>query len=162
MNTKSLENINTPMMKQYKQMKQEVGDKLLFFRMGDFYELFGEDAITAAPILGIALTVRDKKNSIPMCGIPYHAVNNYISKLTDKGLSVAICEQLEDPKLAKGVVKRGIVRIVTPALSYDPETIDSADSLYLVSVLYIKNRYSYSALEYSTGRFFYSCKKGCV
>lgn len=149
-----LKSIDTPMMRQYNKIKEEAEGKLLFFRMGDFYELFGEDAVTAAPILGIALTARDKKNSIPMCGIPYHAVNNYISKLTDKGYSVAICEQLEDPKDAKGIVKRGLTKIVTPSLSYDPESIDKQENQYLIAVYEKNNIWSYSAVEYSTGKFF--------
>ncbi len=143
----------TPMMKQYSEAKAKVPGKLLFFRMGDFYELFGEDAVTAAPILGIALTSRDKKNPIPMCGIPYHAVSSYIVKLTQKGHSVAICEQMEDPKTAKGIVKRDIVRVVTPSLVYDSSTIESKQASYLVALVFDDSKWSYACMDYTTGEF---------
>ena len=102
----------TPMMKQYTEIKKQYQDALLFFRLGDFYEMFGEDAQIAAKELEIALTSREAGNAgrIPMCGVPYHAVNSYLDKLVSKGYRVAICEQLEDPKQAKGVVKRDVVR----------------------------------------------------
>ncbi|MEI6092572.1 MAG: DNA mismatch repair protein MutS [bacterium] len=143
----------TPMMKQYNEAKLQVPGKLLFFRMGDFYELFAEDALKAAPIMGIALTSRDKKNPIPMCGIPHHAVSSYISKLTQKGLSVAICEQVEDPKIAKGIVKREIIRVITPSLVYDSNVIDGKQTSYLVSLVFEDNKWSYSCLDYTTGEF---------
>ena len=148
-----MENSFTPMMKQYNEAKAEVPGKILFFRMGDFYELFGQDALTAAPILGIALTSRDKKNPLPMCGIPYHAVTSYISKLTNSGHSVAICEQVEDPKKAKGIVKREIVRVVTPSLVYDSDVIDGKQSSYLASLVYDNGNWSYAYIDYSTGEF---------
>jgi DNA mismatch repair protein MutS len=150
---KELENYTTPMMKQYTEMKKKVPGKILFFRMGDFYELFGEDAKTSAPVLGIALTARDKKNAIPMCGVPYHSVSSYIAKLTNKGYSVAICEQVEDPRTAKGIVKRDIVRVVTPSLVYDSQTIDGKSNSYLVSILQEQGKWSFSFLDYSTGDF---------
>lgn len=144
----------TPMMKQYMEAKNMVPGKLLFFRMGDFYELFSDDALTAAPVLGIALTSRDKKNPIPMCGVPYHAVSSYISKLTQKGFSVAICEQVEDPKKAKGIVKREITRVVTPSLVYDTQVIASKQSSYLCAIVPGKNGgWSFAYLDYSTGEF---------
>ncbi len=143
----------TPMMKQYLEAKATAPGKLLFFRMGDFYELFNEDALTAAPVLGIALTSRDKKNPIPMCGIPYHAVTSYISKLTQKGFSVAICEQVEDPKKAKGIVKREITRVVTPSLVYDSDVIGSKQTSYLCSLVSDGTGWSFSYLDYSTGDF---------
>ncbi len=143
----------TPMMKQYNEAKAKVPGKLLFFRMGDFYELFGEDALTAAPILGIALTSRDKKNPVPMCGIPYHAVSSYIVKLTQKGHSVAICEQMEDPKTAKGIVKRDIVRVVTPSLVYDSNTIEGKQASYLVALVFDESQWSYACMDYTTGEF---------
>lgn len=148
-----MENVSTPMMKQYMAAKAEVPDKLLFFRMGDFYELFGEDAVKASPILGIALTSRDKKNPVPMCGIPYHAVSSYIWKLTQKGYSVAICEQIEDPKKAKGIVQRAITRVVTPSLVYDNDIIDGKQYSYLASVVPNNQSWSYAYLDYSTGEF---------
>lgn len=144
----------TPMMKQYMEAKNLVPGKLLFFRMGDFYELFSDDATTAAPILGIALTSRDKKNPIPMCGVPYHAVSSYISKLTQKGYSVAICEQVEDPKKAKGIVKRQITRVVTPSLVYDTDVIDAKQTSYLCAITIKENgNWSFAYLDYSTGDF---------
>jgi len=141
------------MMRQYNEAKAEVPGKLLFFRMGDFYELFGDDAITAAPVLGIALTSRDKKNPVPMCGVPYHAVSSYISKLTQNGYSVAICEQMEDPKQAKGIVKREIIRVVTPSLVYDSDVIEGKQSSYLATLVQDKNSWSYAYVDYSTGEF---------
>ncbi|MCX6112875.1 MAG: DNA mismatch repair protein MutS [Proteobacteria bacterium] len=143
----------TPMMKQYNEAKAQVPGKLLFFRMGDFYELFLDDALKAAPIMGIALTSRDKKNPIPMCGVPYHAVSSYISKLTQKGLSVAICEQMEDPKMAKGIVKREIIRVITPSLVYDSNVIEGKQTSYLVSLVFDEGKWSYACLDYTTGEF---------
>jgi DNA mismatch repair protein MutS len=143
----------TPMMKQYNEAKSQVPGKLLFFRMGDFYELFSDDALAAAPIMGIALTSRDKKNPVPMCGVPYHAVSSYISKLTNKGYSVAICEQLEDPKQAKGIVKRGITRVITPSLVYDSNVIDGKQTSYLAALVFEDGKWSYACLDYTTGEF---------
>ncbi|MEI6080521.1 MAG: DNA mismatch repair protein MutS, partial [bacterium] len=143
----------TPMMKQYNEAKAQVPGKLLFFRMGDFYELFLDDALTAAPVMGIALTSRDKKNPIPMCGVPYHAVSSYISKLTQKGYSVAICEQVEDPKKAKGIVKREIIRVITPSLVYDSSIIEGKQTSYLVALVFDEGKWSYACLDYTTGEF---------
>ncbi|RNC28814.1 MAG: DNA mismatch repair protein MutS [Candidatus Dichloromethanomonas elyunquensis] len=108
--------MSTPMLEQYQEIKKKVPDTIVFFRLGDFYEMFGEDAQAAAPILEIALTARDagKGSKIPMCGVPYHAVDGYLNKLVSAGYRVAICEQMEDPQMSKGIVKRDIVRIVTP------------------------------------------------
>ena len=148
-----MENNFTPMMKQYNEAKAQAPGKLLFFRMGDFYEMFGEDALTAAPVLGIAITSRDKKNPTPMCGIPYHAVSSYISKLTLAGYSVAICEQVEDPKKAKGIVKREIIRVVTPSLVYDSDVIEGKQSSYLAALVKDHSSWSYAYVDYSTGEF---------
>src|SRR5262244_1909016 len=106
----------TPMMRQYHAVKQETPDALLLFRLGDFYELFFDDAVTAARELEITLTARNKEKGqpIPMCGVPYHASENYIARLIQKGYRVAICDQTEDPKVAKKLVKREVTRIVTP------------------------------------------------
>jgi DNA mismatch repair protein MutS len=103
---------DTPMMKQHKELKDKYPDAFLFFRCGDFYEMFAEDAVAASKLLNITLTKR--QNEIPMCGVPYHAVNFYIKKLVSFGKKIAICEQLEDPKMVKGLVKRGITEIITP------------------------------------------------
>ena len=107
---------NTPMMIQYEKVKAQYEDCILFYRLGDFYEMFGPDAETASRILGIALTGRAGGNGtkVPMCGVPFHAADNYIAKLISAGLKVAVCEQLEDPKAVKGIVKRDVIRIMTP------------------------------------------------
>jgi len=111
----------TPLMRQYHSIKQQVPDTLLMFRLGDFYELFFEDAVTAARELEITLTSRNKEKgaAIPMCGVPYHSAEGYIAKLIQKGYRVAICDQVEDPKLARKLVKRDITRIVTPGTATD-------------------------------------------
>ena len=114
----------TPMLKQYFEIKKDYPDTILFFRMGDFYEMFFEDAKKAAPILEVVLTSRDKKkeDSVPLCGIPHHARDNYAAKLLKQGLKVAICEQIEDPSLAKGIVKREVTHILTPGTALEIET----------------------------------------
>jgi len=113
-------------MRQYLEIKADYQDAVLFFRLGDFYEMFMEDAILASRVLGITLTSRNKSDddSIPLCGIPYHSSQSYIAKLIAAGHKVAICEQVEDPKLAKGIVKREVVRVVTPGLVTDTDTLE--------------------------------------
>lgn len=113
--------MSTPMMQQYKSIKSQVPDAILFFRLGDFYEMFGEDAQTAAPVLEIALTGRDSGGGqrTPMCGVPHHAVEGYLVKLVNAGYKVALCEQVEDPQTAKGIVKREITRIISPGTLTD-------------------------------------------
>lgn len=127
----------TPAMRQYYEAKQAYPDTLIFFRMGDFYESFGEDAKTIAKELEITLTARGKDKSgerMPLAGIPYHAVDTYLPRLINKGYKVAICEQLEDPKQAKGVVKRGVVRVVTPGTAIDPSMFSDSSNNYLMAV----------------------------
>ena len=127
----------TPAMKQYYEAKEKHKDALIFFRMGDFYESFGEDAKVIAKELEITLTSRgrDKEGGdMPLAGIPYHAVDSYLPKLIKKGYKVAICEQLEDPKMAKGVVKRGVVRVITPGTVIDSSLISDQSNNYLMSV----------------------------
>ena len=126
----------TPMMQQYLQIKEQHKDALLFFRLGDFYELFFEDAITASKELEITLTGRDcgLEERAPMCGVPYHSVEGYISRLIEKGYKVAICEQLEDPSKAKGIVKRDVVRIITPGTLVETSMLDEKSNNYLVSL----------------------------
>ncbi len=126
--------MTTPMMKQFHQAKEACGDALLFFRMGDFYELFHDDAKAAAPILGLTLTSRDKSNSVPMAGFPHHQLDSYLAKLIKKGHRVAVCEQVEDPKKAKGLVKREITQMVTPGTIVDSELLDPSHSNYLVAI----------------------------
>src|SRR5512147_1126725 len=121
----------TPMMEQYFRIKELHPDALLFFRLGDFYEMFYEDAKIAAPILDIALTSRQK---IPMCGVPYHAVNSYLPKLLRQGFKVAICEQVEDPKAAKGVVRREVIKVLTPGTAVEVETDEAKEGTFLASL----------------------------
>lgn len=120
-------------MKQYWEIKNQHPDKIVFFRMGDFYELFYEDAQTAAPLLGITLTSRNKKSQeqTPMCGVPHHSVANSINKLLSLGLKVAICDQVEDPKLAKGIVKREVTKILTPGMVFDFDTLESSRANFI-------------------------------
>ena len=135
-----MENL-TPMMQQYMKVKEENKDCILFFRLGGFYEMFFDDAITASRELEIALTKRDCGNNqkCPMCGIPYHVADTYISKLVEKGYKVAICEQLEAPKEAKGIVKRGIIDKVTPGTIINKESTDSSDFNYLMAICFDDN-----------------------
>lgn len=113
------------MLSQYLELKKQQPDAILFYRMGDFYEMFFEDALTAAPVLEVQLTSRDRNavNPVPMCGIPHHALTPYLQKLLAKGFKVAICEQMEDPVTAKGIVRREVIRVVTPALIGDPDLV---------------------------------------
>ena len=147
----------TPMMRQFNALKNEHPDKILFFRMGDFYEMFGEDAVRAAKVLQIALTSRDKnrKNAIPMCGVPFHAYEQYLNKLTAAGFKVAICEQMQDPAQAKGLVKRDIVRIVTPGTTVSPQLIHADRNHYLVAVCLVIQRHcmGLALVDVSTGEF---------
>ena len=146
----------TPMLKQYLAMKKEYPDSILFFRLGDFYEMFYEDAKVASKILGIALTSRnksDKKNSVPLCGVPHHSAEPYLTKLLKSGHKVAICEQIEDPKSAKGVVKRKVVRVLTPGAVLDSENLDSKSNNYLASVYAGNGSYGLAYTDISTGLF---------
>jgi len=114
----------TPMMEQYQEIKMQHKDSILFFRLGDFYEMFNEDAKIASKILGITLTARNKgENRMPMCGIPFHAAENYIAKITRAGKKVAICEQISDPTLP-GIVKREVIRTVTPGTTFNDNILD--------------------------------------
>ncbi|MCL5807758.1 MAG: DNA mismatch repair protein MutS [Deltaproteobacteria bacterium] len=145
----------TPAMRQYAEMKERYPDCILFFRMGDFYEMFFEDALTAAKILEIALTSRNKnsKDAIPLCGFPYHAASSYIAKLIKKGFKVAICEQIEDPKLAKGVVRRDVVRVVTPGLVLDTENLRAKENNFLAALSVRNGRFGLASVDISTGEF---------
>lgn len=149
----------TPMMKQYKNVKNKYKDCILFFRLGDFYEMFFDDAIVAAKELEITLTQRGKKGSknkkdIPMCGIPYHAADSYISKLVEKGYKVAICEQLEDPSEAKGIVERDVIRVVTPGTITDLKALDEKSNNFLASVYLGDKGAGISYVDISTGEFY--------
>jgi len=151
----------TPMMKQYYEIKRQYPDHLLFFRMGDFYEMFGDDANEASGILGIALTSRNKKdkNPVPMCGIPYHAYKTYLNKLLNAGKKVAICEQLEDPSQAKGIVKRGVNRVISPGTVIDEDSLQSHDFNILMSVYKNNEDYNICAVDTSTGDVFLQKQK---
>jgi DNA mismatch repair protein MutS len=143
----------TPLMQQYWDVKSAHEDKVVLFRMGDFFEMFHDDAVTAAPVLGIALTSRNKKaaDETPMCGVPHHSVANSINKLLQNGFKVAICDQVEDPKLAKGLVKRAVTRILSPGVVYDPDTLDNLKANYVASY----DPKSVSFLDTTTGEAFY-------
>ena len=150
----------TPMLQQYLEIKEQHANAILFYRMGDFYEMFFDDAITASKILGITLTSRNKKSDqvqVPMCGVPYHAAQTYLAKLIHAGQRVAICEQTEDPAEAKGIVKREVIRIVSPGVLSDDELLDGKSNNYLCSLVgnEVANCQSYgiSFLDVSTGEF---------
>ncbi|RIL73221.1 DNA mismatch repair protein MutS [Staphylococcus devriesei] len=143
----------TPMMQQYLKIKAQYKDCLLFFRLGDFYEMFNEDAKEASRVLEITLTKRDakKENPIPMCGVPYHSANSYIETLINNGYKVAICEQMEDPKQTKGMVKREVVRVVTPGTVMEQGGMDENQNNYILSFIKNENSYALSYCDISTG-----------
>jgi DNA mismatch repair protein MutS len=145
----------TPAMKQYVEVKAKYPDCILLYRMGDFYELFFEDAILVAPILEITLTSRNKgkEDSVPLCGFPYHAVSSYVTKLVDKGFKVAICEQVEDPKKAKGIVKREVIRVITPGLLLDAENLAAGENNFLAGVSHHREKLGLAFVDISTGEF---------
>lgn len=145
----------TPAMRQYLEIKEQHKDCILFFRMGDFYEMFFEDAVTASKILEITLTSRNKgkDDSIPLCGIPYHASSSYIAKLIEKGFKVAICEQTEDPKEAKGIVKREVVRIITPGLFVEADNRNIKENTFLAALAQRDDKFGLAFLDVSTGEF---------
>ena len=146
----------TPAMKQFHRFKQKHPDCILFFRMGDFYETFYEDAKTCSKVLGLTLTSRSKgTNPIPLAGVPYHAVEGYLKKMLQAGYRVAVCEQVEDPKTAKGVVKRDVVRIVTPGTLTDDILLNAKEDNFLCAVnLGMRNQAALSWVDISTGHFF--------
>ncbi|MBS6215073.1 MAG: DNA mismatch repair protein MutS, partial [Staphylococcus aureus] len=146
----------TPMMQQYLKIKSEYQDCLLFFRLGDFYEMFYEDAKEASRVLEITLTKRDakKENPIPMCGVPYHAVDSYINRLVTKGYKVCIVEQTEDPAQAKGLVKREVVRIVTPGTNLNTAAMDEGRNNYIMSIAYIGGKFGISIADVTTGDYY--------
>ncbi|MFO8014178.1 MAG: DNA mismatch repair protein MutS [Phycisphaerae bacterium] len=144
----------TPAMKQYRQLKAQYPDAILFFRMGDFYELFYEDARIGARVMGIALTSRSKgAGAIPMCGVPYHAVDSYLAKMIRAGYRVAICEQMEDPAQAKGLVKRDISRVVTPGTLTDDALLEDKENNFLAAVHLDGDRAGLAWVDLSTGGF---------
>jgi len=149
----------TPMMRQYHRIKLEHPDMLLFFRLGDFYEMFFEDAVIGSRELEITLTSRNNDrqgNPIPMCGIPHHAMTNYVTRLLKKGLKVAICEQVEDPKQAKGIVKREVTRILTPGTAVEEGVLEARENNYIASIYEYDGRCAASFMDVSTGEFWVS------
>ncbi len=146
----------TPMMQKYMETKRSYPDCILFYRLGDFYEMFFDDALTASKELEITLTGKNcgLEERAPMCGVPFHAVDGYLNKLVSKGYKVAICEQVEDPKLAKGLVKREVTRIVTPGTNLDTMALDETRNNYLMSIVYMTDTYGISIADISTGAYF--------
>src|SRR5215469_12668879 len=145
---------STPLMRQYAAIKKQHPNALLFFRLGDFYELFFEDAVIASRELQITLTSRNKEKdvAVPMCGVPYHAADGYIAKLLRKGFRVAICDQMEDPKVAKKIVRREVTRVLTPGTSADA-SLASEENNFLAANAEIRDRAGLDALDLSTGEF---------
>ena len=145
----------TPMMQHYIKTKEEYEDCILFYRLGDFYEMFFEDAETVSRELELTLTGKDcgLTERAPMCGVPFHAADNYINRLVEKGYKVAICEQMEDPRLAKGIVKREVIRVVTPGTNLYTQALDETKNNYIMSVAYISNRFGIAFADVTTGAF---------
>lgn len=146
----------TPMMQQYLDTKAEYKDCILFFRLGDFYEMFFDDARTASRELELTLTGKDcgLSERAPMCGVPYHAVDTYVEKLIERGYKVAICEQMEDPALAKGLVKRAVTRIITPGTVIEPAMLDEKANNFLLSICFVADRAGLAFADVSTGEFY--------
>ena len=146
----------TPMMQQYMQTKKEYPDCILFYRLGDFYEMFFDDALTVTKELELTLTGKScgLEERAPMCGVPYHAADLYINKLVSRGYKVAICEQVEDPKLCKGLVKREVIRIVTPGTNISSQALDETKNNYLMCIVYIGDNIGLSIVDVSTGDYY--------
>src|SRR5688572_23865212 len=142
-------------MKQYYAIKAKYPDAILLFRVGDFYETFGEDAINASKVLGIVLTKRANGAAqfIELAGFPYHSLDTYLPKLVRAGYRVAICEQLEDPKMTKTIVKRGVTELVTPGVSFNDQVLDRKSNNFLCAIHFDKNIHGISFLDVSTGEF---------
>ena len=147
----------SPMMQHYLDTKEQYKDCILFYRLGDFYEMFFEDAITASRELELTLTGKDcgQEERAPMCGIPFHAANVYIAKLIEKGYKVAICEQMEDPKKAKGIVKREVIRVVTPGTVLEDNLLEEKKNNYIMSVYKDGIYFGIAVCDISTGDFFF-------
>ena len=143
-------------MRQYLDAKQQYRDAIVFFRMGDFYEMFYEDALVASRALELTLTSRSKDaggNGIPMCGVPHHAADGYVARLVKKGFRVAICEQTEDPKKAKGLVRREVVRVVSPGTLTDAAYLEAREPAYLMSIATAGDLFGVGLIDLSTGEF---------
>ncbi|MGL6154235.1 MAG: DNA mismatch repair protein MutS [Cetobacterium sp.] len=146
---------DTPLMTQYKEIKSQNEDSILFFRLGDFYEMFFQDAVTASKELGLTLTSRNKEKgqNVPLAGIPFHSAASYIAKLVNKGYKVAICEQVEDPKAAKGIVKREVIRVITPGTVIDTDYLDEKSNNYLMGLVLKNDSIGLSYVDITTGEF---------
>ena len=145
----------TPMMEQYMQIKEQNKDCILFYRLGDFYEMFYEDALIASKVLEITLTGKNcgLEERAPMCGVPFHACDAYLNKLVENGYKVGICEQVEDPKTAKGIVKREVIRVVTPGTNISTQNLDETKNNYLMCIYAGDGEYSLSFVDITTGDF---------
>ena len=143
----------SPMMKQYLAIKEQNKDCILMFRLGDFYEMFFDDAVTASNILNLVLTGRDcgLPERAPMCGVPYHSCDSYIARLVESGFKVAICEQMENPADAKGIVKREVVRVITPGTVIEDSMLEEGKNNYLAAVCYLNNECGLCFVDISTG-----------
>ena len=146
----------SPMMQHYVATKEEYKDCILFYRLGDFYEMFFEDAVTVSRELELTLTGKEcgLEERAPMCGVPYHAAETYVSRLIEKGYKVAICEQVEDPKTAKGMVKREVTRVVTPGTNLNTQGLDEGKNNYLMSIVCMEDRYGVAVADVTTGDCF--------
>ncbi|MDD2716056.1 MAG: DNA mismatch repair protein MutS, partial [Candidatus Wallbacteria bacterium] len=144
----------TPMMGQYQRIKEQYPNTLLFFRLGDFYETFFEDAVTASRELDLTLTSRDRKNKIPMAGVPYHAVETYLSRLIRKGFSVTVCDQMEDPRKAKGIVKREVIRTITPGTLLEENLLEEKKHNFMLSICSGNGNLAIAYCDISTADFF--------
>src|ERR1700753_788149 len=146
----------TPMLRQYLEVKAQHPDALVLYRMGDFFEMFFDDAIRAAPILEVQLTARQRggENETPMCGVPHHALDTYLAKLLAAGLRVAICDQVEDPAKAKGLVRREVTRVVTPGTLSDPDLLDSKEENWLAAIAWDGDEGAGAFPDVSTGGLF--------
>ena len=148
----------SPMMQKYLETKDQYQDCILFYRLGDFYEMFFDDAITASRELEITLTGKEcgQKERAPMCGVPYHAAETYIARLIAKGYKVAICEQLSDPKTTKGMVERGVIRVVTPGTIIESNMLEERKNNFIMSIFKTGIYFGISLCDVSTGEFYSS------
>ena len=146
----------SPMMQNYIQTKEEYKDCILFYRLGDFYEMFFDDAILVSKELELTLTGKNcgLEERAPMCGVPFHAAETYINKLVAKGYKVAICEQVEDPKAAKGLVKREVIRVATPGTNIDVASLDESRNNYIMSIVYVLGNFGLAISDVTTGVFY--------
>ena len=145
----------SPMMQKYADLKKQMGEIIIFYRLGDFYECFFDDALLVSKMLELTLTARDCGSGLraPMCGVPHHAYRSYAARLVNEGQKVAICEQLEDPALAKGLVKRGIVQVLTPGTMTDTDELDDRKNNFLMSIMCVGNQYGIAIADITTGDF---------